>query len=283
VIARLKADFPVTYLCSKLGVSTSGFYDWSVSRFTATYLRRSDLTELVLLEFANSHQVAGYRKVTAALRRDGERVNRKTVAGIMNGLGLRSAAAEKAFRRAKSRAARVKDPVDLLNRDFTALAPGTILVGDITYVPTKEGWLYVATVIDLASRAVLGFATGSRMTTELITRAMTVARNTGLVGRGAVFHSDHGTQYRSKQFANYCGRHGIRRSMGGRMECWDNAAAESFFSKLKGERLDWLTFTTRNAAADEVADYIDHFNNYRLHQTLDYQTPAEKIAELTAA
>ncbi|MDQ1552324.1 MAG: putative transposase [Actinomycetota bacterium] len=283
MIARLKADFPVTYLCRKLGVSPSGFYDWSVSRLTATYLRRNDLTELVLLEFANSLQVAGYRKVTAALRRDGERVNRKTVAGIMNGLGLRSAAAEKAFRRAKSRAARVKDPVDLLKRDFTALAPGTILVGDITYVPTKEGWLYVATVIDLASRAVLGFATGSRMTTELITRAMTAARNTGFVKRSAVFHSDHGTQYRSKQFANYCGRHGIRRSMGGRMECWDNAAAESFFSKLKGERLDWLTFTTRKAAADEVGAYIDHFNNYRLHQTLDYKTPAEKIAELTAA
>lgn len=283
MIARLKADFPVTYLCQKLGVSTSGFYDWSVSHLTATYLRRNDLTERVIVEFAQSLQVSGYRKVTAALNRGGGRVNRKTVARIMQELGLRSPAAERAFQRAKARAARVKDPTDLLQRNFAALIPGSILVGDITYVPTKEGWLYVATVIDLASRAVLGLATGTRQTTDLVTRALTSARNTGLVHRGAVFHSDHGVQYRSKQFAKYCGRHGILRSMGGRMECWDNAAAESFFSKLKGERLDWLTFTTRKAATKEVADYVDHFNNKRLHQTLGYQTPNERLTQLQTA
>lgn len=283
MIARLKADFPVTYLCQKLGVSTSGFYEWSVSRFTATYLRRNDLTEKVIAAFAASNQVAGYRKVTAAIHRDGQRVDRKTVAGIMRELGLRSPATEKAFRRAKARRLRGADPVDLLARNFTALRPGAILVGDITYVSTRQGWLYVATVIDLASRSVLGFATGSRMTTSLITRAMTAARNTGLLGRGTIFHSDHGTQYRSKQFANYCARNGIRQSMGSRMECWDNAAAESFFSKLKGERLEWLTFTTRQAAAAEVSNYINHFNNQRLHQTLGYQTPNERLTQLQAA
>lgn len=283
MIARLKANFPVTYLCQKLGVSPSGFYDWSVSRFTATYLRRNDLTERVIAAFADSGQVAGYRKVTAAILRDGERVDRKTVAGIMQELGLRSPSAEKAFRRAKARRVRVADPVDLLARDFTALRPGAILVGDITYVPTRQGWLYVATVIDLASRAVLGFATGSRMTASLTTRAMTAARSTGLLRHGTIFHSDHGTQYRSKQFANHCSRHGIRRSMGARMECWDNAAAESFFSKLKGERLDWLSFTTRTAAAAEVRDYIEHYNTRRLHQTLDYQTPHERLTQLQTA
>lgn len=283
MIARLKADFPVTYLCQKLGVSTSGFYDWSVSRITPTAARHNTLTEQVIVEFANSRQVAGYRKVTAALRRGGETVNRKTIAGIMNELGLLSPAAHRAFVRAKSRKVRVKDPLDLLERHFTALVPGTILVGDITYIPTKEGWLYLATVIDLASRAVLGFATGPRMTTGLITRAMTAARDTGLVKRKAVFHSDHGTQYRSKQFTKYCGRHGILRSMGGRMECWDNAAAESFFSKLKGERLDWISFTTRKAAAREVSDYITHFNTERLHQSLNYQTPLERLTQLQTA
>lgn len=279
----MKADFPVTYLCRKLAVSTSAFYDWSISRTTATNRRRDELTERVLVAFAASNRVSGYRKVTAAVRRDGIVVNRKTIANIMAGLGLMSPAAERAFTRAKARAARVKDPGDLLVRDFASLIPGSIMVGDITYVSTREGWLYVATVIDLATRCVLGHATGSRQTSDLIIKAMTTARKTGLVKPGAVFHTDHGTQYRSKRFANYCRRAGIHRSMGARMECWDNAVAESFFSKLKTERLDWLTLTTRKAAANEVADYINHFNHSRLHQTLGYTTPAEKLAELHPA
>lgn len=276
----MKAEFPVTYLCAKFGVSTSAFYAWCISHSTATNQRREELTALVITEFARSNSMSGYRKVTAAIRKNGIIVNRKTVASIMAELGLMSPIVERAFKRAKVRAARGKDPADLLNRQFESLVPGAILVGDITYVATREGWLYVATVIDLATRHVLGYATGNRQTTGLIVRAMTMARRTGLISRGAVFHSDHGTQYRSKRFTNYCRRAGIHRSMGARMECWDNAVAESFFSKLKSERLDWLTFTTRQAAATEVGDYIHHFNNTRLHQGLDYLTPAEKLAEL---
>lgn len=280
MIAQLKAEFPVTYLCQKLEVSTSAFYEWGISHTTATNQRREELTALVIIKFAESLNVAGYRKVTAAIRKTGIIVNRKTVAGIMAELGLMSPLAERAFKRGKSRAARLKDPIDLLNRDFGSLIPGSILVGDITYVATRQGWLYVATVIDLATRQVLGYATSNRQTTKLIVRAMTAARKSGLIVKGAVFHTDHGTQYRSKRFTNYCRRAGIHRSMGARMECWDNAVAESFFSKLKTERLDWLTFLTRDSAKAEVDSYIHHFNNSRLHQALGYLTPAEKLAEL---
>lgn len=283
MIARLKANFPVTYLCRKLGVSTSAFYEWSMSRTTATSQRRATLTGMVIEEFALSNNVSGYRKVTAAIHRRGHPVDRKTIAAIMSGLGLMSPAAERQFRRAKRRAASEKDPADLLLREFESLIPGSILVGDITYVPTREGWLYVATVIDLASRAVLGFATGNRQTTDLIVRAMTAARKSGLIMPGAIFHSDHGSQYRSKRFKNYCRRAGIHRSMGAQMQCWDNAAAESFFSKLKSERLDWISFSTRRAAALEVVDYIRHFNTTRLHQTLGYKTPHETLDELRLA
>ena len=279
----MKADFPVTYLCQKFQVSTSAFYEWSISKTTATTKRRDDLTVLVIEKFGESHSSDGYRKVTAQIHRDGVAVNRKTVASIMSELGLMSPLAVRSFKRAKARKARVKDPADLLDRDFESLVPGSILVGDITYVPTKQGWLYVATVIDLASRSVLGHATGARQTTSLIVKAMNVARKSGLIRPGTVFHTDHGSQYRSKRFQNYCRRAGIRRSMGGRMECWDNACAETFFSKLKGERLDWLTFTTRDTAATEVESYIDHFNNHRLHQTLDYLTPTEKLHALNLA
>lgn len=283
MIARLKADFPVTYLCEKLAVSVSGFYEWAGRSLSTTQQRHDDLTVRVIAAFAASNRVAGYRKVTAALIRDGVLVDRKTVAGIMRELGLMSPAAERAFKRAKVRAARVKDPVDLLERQFDSLVPGAILVGDITYVATAQGWLYVATVIDLASRAVLGWASGPRMTAPLIIKALTMAIDSGLVVPGSIFHSDHGAQYRSKKFARFCGRHGIHRSMGARLECWDNAAAESFFSKLKGERLNWCTFTTRKAAAREVDDYITHYNTIRLHQSLGYTTPAERLNELTLA
>lgn len=285
MIARLKADFPVTYLCHQLEVSVSGFYEWASRSSSATRRRRDDLTVQVITAFADSNQIAGYRKVTAALARQGTTVDRKTVAGIMRELGLISPLAERAFKRANARtagAARAKDPIDLLDRQFESLIPGAILVGDITYVRTREGWLYVATVIDLASRSVLGHAMGARQTHRLIIQALEMAINTGHVAPGAIFHSDHGSQYRSKKFVRFCGRQGIHRSMGARLECWDNAAAESFFSKLKGERLDWLTFTTRRAARAEVTSYIDHFNTTRLHQTLGYATPAEKLAELTS-
>lgn len=283
MIDRLKADFPVRYLCHKLEVSPSGFYDWAAHRTTATQTRRDELAVMVIEEFAHSKNVAGYRKVTAAIHRRNQRVDRKTVASIMSGLGLMSPAAQRQFRRLKRRAALVKDPEDLLLRQFESLVPGAILVGDITYVATREGWLYVATVIDLASRAVLGFATGKRQTTDLVIRAMTSARRSELIVPGAIFHSDHGSQYRSKRFVNYCRRAGIHRSMGARMQCWDNAAAETFFSKLKTERLDWITFATRDAARAEVAEYIHHFNTQRLHQTLEYRTPYDMIAELRYA
>lgn len=279
----MKAEFPVTYLCSKFGVSTSAFYAWSISHTTATQQRRDELTVLVIDAFATSKSAAGYRKVTAALHRQDVVVNRKTVAGIMAENALMAPLAVRNFTRSTARKARVKDPQDLLLREFASLVPGAILVGDITYVPTREGWLYVATVIDLATRAVLGYATGNRQDTSLIIRAMTMAKRSGLVVPGSVFHSDHGTQYRSKRFTNYCRASGIHRSMGARMQCWDNAVAESFFSKLKTERLDWVTFTTRKAAEVDVIDYITHFNNDRLHQTLGYATPAEKLAELRPA
>lgn len=279
MIDRLKADFPISYLCQKLRVSTSGYYDWAARGPSARQQRRDTLTVRVLAEFAASKQASGYRKVTAVLHRAGP-VNRKTVASIMRELGLIPPAAVAAFKKASRRRV-MDDPADLLDRVFAREQPGAFLVGDITYVRTREGWLYVATVIDLATRMVLGYATGKRMTVELVIRAMQRARATGIVHAGAVFHSDHGAQYRSRSFARFCGKHGILRSMGANMQCWDNAVAESFFSKLKSERLTWCRFATRRAATNEVASYIAHYNQHRPHQTLGYATPAETLARLT--
>jgi len=283
VIEGMKAQFPVSYLCGRFGVSESGFYAWRSRPQSASSKRWSLLLAKVLGVFIESGRADGHRKIREALAADHALpVNRKTVLKAMRSMGLMPPAAQAAFRRAAARARVVADPPDLLNRRFDFTIPGTVLVGDITYVPTAQGWLYVATVIDLATRMVLGHASGKRQSAELIVTALRRAIRTGIVTAGAIFHSDHGTQYRSKRFTRFCGKHAIRRSMGAKFECWDNAVAESFFSKLKNERLRWLTFTTRHAAAWEVRDYINTFNHKRRHQSLGYATPAEMMTRLTA-
>ena len=173
---------------------------------------------------------------------------------------------------------------DLIGRDFTAVTPGTRLVGDITYLNTGEGWLYLATVIDLATRMVTGWQLASHMRTSLVTDALAMAVSHGHVARGAVFHSDKGAQYTSAEFTRFCQANGIRTSVGRTGVCWDNAAAESFFAALKNERYYRQIFPSRARARFAVADYIEVFyNRQRLHSTLGYRTPAEVLTELQNA
>lgn len=283
MIARWKADFPIAYLCHQLDVSVSGYYEHRSAVPGPRKIRRDDLTVRVLSAFTKSQRASGYRKITHQLRRDGVHANRKTIAAIMSELGLISPTAVRQHKIARDRRTRGKDPVDLLLREFTSPVIGRVLVGDITYVKTRQGWLYVATVIDLASRAVLGHATGSRQTAKLVVKALAMAHATGLIPAGAIFHTDHGTQYRSKVFTRFCGTIGVLRSMGKTFTCWDNACAEAFFSKLKSERLDWIEFTTRRAATLETVKYMKYYNEDRLHQTLGYITPHERLKQLQLA
>ena len=279
MITRLKAQFPVSFMCKSLGVSTSAYYAWMQPSAA-----RQSRTELVLQiddAFQSTGCLDGYRKVAATLRGRGIVRDRKTIARLMRRHGMVGFVARRQYARAKQRQNRPADPPDLLGRQFTSDEPGEILVSDITYVPTGQGWLFVAVVIDVASRMVLGYATGKTQTAQLVIRALHAARATGLVAPDAIFHSDHGVQYRSRAFARACG-HRIRRSMGARYQCWDNAIAESFFSKLKTEHLDRVTFLTRQTAAAAVDEFVAHYNNHRLHQSLDYQTPAERLARHVA-
>lgn len=281
----MKADFSIQYLCRKFGVSESGYHAWKTRPLSATAQRRAVLHAKVLGLFVRSLYTVGHRKIAADLRIDhGLPVNPKSVLKAMKAMKLMPRATEAAFERAAARARASADPEDLVDRHFSdVLEPGMVLVGDITYVRTDEGWLYVATVIDLASRSVIGWASGARQTAELVVTALRRALRSGHVKENAIFHSDHGTQYRSKRFARFCRKHSIRRSMGKNFQCWDNAVAESFFSKLKQERLRWQRFTTQAQATNAVADYIQYFNTARRHQSLDYATPAEKLTELIAA
>ncbi|HSU37890.1 MAG TPA: IS3 family transposase, partial [Propionibacteriaceae bacterium] len=173
---------------------------------------------------------------------------------------------------------------DLLERGFTAAAPGQRLVGDITYLRTGEGWLYLATVIDLATRMVVGWQLAAHMRTTLVTDALQMAIHAGHVAPDAIFHSDRGTQYTSAEFDAFTTRHGIRRSLGRTGVCWDNAAAESFFATLKNEMYYRQAFAARARARFAVAEYIEVFyNRRRLHSTLGYRTPSEALTDYRAA
>jgi putative transposase len=283
VIEAEKAHYKISWMCALLNVPRSSFYAWRHRAETPSAARRRQLAVEASRVFRAGRGAYGCRRVAAQLNRDGHDCSVGLVADLMRELGLR-ACQPRAYKRTTVPGEEPVTIPDLIGRDFTAPAPGQRLVGDITYLQTGEGWLYLATVIDLATRMVVGWQLASHMRTSLIADALEMAVTGGHVQPGAVFHSDRGTQYTSAQFMSYCRRRRVRRSVGRTGVCWDNAAAESFFSSLKNEMYYRQTFPTRAQARFAVADYIEVFyNRARLHSTLGYRTPAEALTGFQAA
>nr|WP_093175850.1 IS3 family transposase [Sinosporangium album] len=270
-----KADHAIVDMCRWLQVSRSGFYEWRSRPMSATAERRERLKASIAVVFEDSHETYGYRRVQAELLRRGEEVSVETVRLLMRELGL-VACRPAPWRPATPHAdARHRLP-DLVRRDFSADAPGTKFVGDITYIPTWEGFLYLATVIDCCSRKVVGWAMADHYKTSLVEAALDMAAVNVCIGDGAVFHSDCGSNYTSEAFGEKLSRMGMRQSVGRTGVCWDNAMAESFFSVLKNEWLNRFTFSTRDKARRQVVRYIEGFHNRRrLHSGLGYRTPQE--------
>ena len=288
LIAAERADpsscYPVVLMCEVLQVSTSAFYAWCTAAPSARALRRAKLETLVQAAFDAGRGTYGVRRVHAILARspDPEVANAspRIVRDIMRARGLR------ACQRRAYKTTTVRDPhaepavADHVRRDFTAEAPGCKLVGDITYVPTWEGWLYLATVIDCHTRAVIGWSMGAHMRADLVCDAITMASLNVALAEGAVFHSDRGTQYTSAQFTAHLAGHRVTGSMGRTGVCWDNALAESFFAALKNELVHRTVFPTRDKARRAIAEYIEVFyNRQRLHSGLGYKTPLEVATE----
>jgi transposase InsO family protein len=283
VIEAEKANYTVAWMCRLLGVPRSSFYAWRNRAETPTAARRRELAEQVRRVFKDSRQTSGCRRVAAQLNRDGHQASVGLIADLMRELQLR-AVQPRAYKRTTVPGEDPVDSPDLIGRDFTADQPGTRLVGDITYLKTGEGWLYLATVIDLATRMVVGWQLASHMRTCLVVDALAMAITGGHVQPAAIFHSDRGTQYTSAEFARFCTGNHIRTSVGRTGVCWDNAAAESFFAALKNEMYHRHNWPTRARARFAVADYIEVFyNRRRLHSTLGYRTPFEALTEFTAA
>lgn len=279
-IACEEGNHAVSVMCAVLGVSRSGFYSWKDPSPSPQEVTRARFARLIRDIFVASDSTYGYRRVHAELRRAGERIDDDTVRIIMRELGLEPCQ-PKPFRPVTTIAGDAAALPDLVNRDFTATAPGRKLVGDITYLPTWEGWLYLATVLDCYSKKVVGYAMDSTMTTDLVVRALDMAatRITFTPGE-TIFHSDRGTQYTSNDFAEAAKRLGLRRSVGRTGVCYDNAWAESFNGTLKNERCNRTVYPTRDHARKDVTAYIElRYNARRLHSAIDYQTPNEVESE----
>ena len=236
----------------------------------------AELAEQVRTVHEESKGRYGVPRVHAALRGQGRRHSRKRIARLMRGQGLRGRAAKRWKKTA------VPDPAaaaraDRIRRDFTAGASklNTRWCGDVTYIATWEGWLYLATVIDIASRRVAGYVMADHLRTELIGDALSNAVAARDPGPGVVFHSDRGRQYTSAAHAALAEENQVTLSVGRTGQCWDNALAESFFSSLKGELVDTRPWPTRAGAGRAVVGYIAWYNGTRLHSSLGYQSPAD--------
>jgi transposase InsO family protein len=266
-------------MCGWLEVSRSGYYDWATRPASPTSARRTRLGLWIRAIFERSRGTYGARRIARVLRHDGEPISVRLVRHLMDDNGL-VAAAPRPYKRTTIPGQTPTAIPDLVQRDFAAVAPGTKLVGDITYVRTWEGWLYLATVIDCASRKVIGWSMADHMRTELIADALAMAAKNTRFGADVVFHSDRGTQYTSSAFAKTCASLGVTQSMGRTGICWDNALAESFFASLKNELIYRTSFPTRRRAQSAIAEYIEVFyNRERLHSAIGYRTPADVEAE----
>jgi putative transposase len=269
----------ITLMCRWVGVSKSGYYEWRSRPESGTAKRREELKLLIQKAFDDSDGTYGHRRVWAQLARWGVRAGLELVRALMRELGL-VACQPRPWRPSTTQPGAAGPIPDLVNRDFSAETPGAKIVGDITYIPTWEGWLYLATAIDCATRKVIGWAADDNYRTPLITAAIEMAaRNINLPG-GAIFHSDRGSNYTSGGFAAVLDRLGIRQSVGRTGICFDNSLAESFNAALKVERVHRTAYPTRKKAKDDIARYIElRYNRTRLHSALGYRTPQEILDE----
>ena len=277
IAAEKAAGRQVKKPCVLLGVSRSAYYQWSHQEPSAREKADATLAKQVRTIHTQSRGTYGAPRVHQQLRHEGVRCGKHRVARIMRSGGLAGRQRRRTRRTTVAGPAAASAP-DLVNRAFSPgeLSPDQVWVGDISYLRTWEGWAYLATVIDLASRRVVGFAVADHMRASLVGEALDMALTSRRPAAGLIFHSDRGSQYTSAEFRTLLGRHGIRQSVSRPGQCWDNAVAESFFSTLKTELVYRQPLPTRAAARQAVFEYIEVFyNRQRIHSALGYCSPAD--------
>jgi len=275
--------YPIRLMCRALAVSPAGYYAWRVrpesQRSAAT---RALLTDIRVIH-QESRQTYGSPSIWHALVRRGQQVGEHRVARRMRQAGLRAKTITK-WRATTHSQHRFPVAANTLERMFTVAAPNRVWAGDITYIWTLKGWLYLAVLLDLYSRRVVGWAMGQQLTVDLAERALTMALANRAPGVGLLHHSDRGSQYAATSYQCLLHAYGLHPSMSRKGNCWDNACVESFFGTLKRELVYHRRYATREEATQDIFEYIEVFYNLqRRHSTLGYDSPAEYEARTEVA
>jgi putative transposase len=276
-----RQDYPAAVMCNALDVSDSGYYEWLGREPSDRHIRRDHLRDAAIKSYFQSNRIYGYRKVYHDLAASGIACCDETVRRVLHASGLFSRVRRKFVVTTDSKhSLAVADNV--LERDFEAFEPNRKWAADITYIPTAEGWLYLACVMDLYSRRIVGWSTSEKINSELTCAALNKAIRLRRPGNGLIHHSDRGVQYAADAYQEIVTRCRMVCSMSGKGDCWDNACMESFFGRLKTERVNHMKYRTREEARKDVFKYIEAFYNVRRrHSSLGYVSPA-RYEEMTS-
>jgi transposase InsO family protein len=274
-IKKNENTFKVRMMCRVLAVSKSGYYGWR-NRLSSSRAHKNSLLDAeIKKQFEREKGRAGAPRVTKQLKKNGISCSHNRVAKRMRALGLRAKAAKK-FKATTNSKHSLPIAPNLLNQDFNASRPNQKWVSDITYIWTEEGWLYLAVIVDLYSRMVVGWSMSERMTSTLVCDALIMALFRRGMPRGVILHSDRGSQYCSHEYQQIIKEYGLICSMSKKGDCYDNAAMESWNHSLKVEAIHGERFLTRDSVKNHVFEYIEvYYNRYRLHSKIGYLSPAE--------
>lgn len=283
VIHEHDRRYPIRVMCRALAVSAAGYYAWRSRPESARSIQTRILRSAIRVIHQESRETYGSPRIWDALVKQGHHVGEHRVARLMRQDGIRAKTVTK-WRATTSSSHGLPVAANTLDRQFRASQPNRVWAGDITYVWTREGWLYLAVLLDLYSRAVIGWAMGPRLTGALTEQALRMALTTRQPTAGLLHHSDRGSQYAARSYQQLLTTHGITASMSRKGNCWDNACVESFFGTLKRERVYPRQYATRSDATQDIFEYIEGFyNRTRRHSMLGYRSPAEYEAQRAVA
>ena len=259
-------------MCRLLAVSRSGYYEWLSRPPCAQTEAEQALQDMITRYFAQGRGTYGTRRLKHLLAQEGLQVSRRRIGRVLAQAGLRCKTRRKYKAPTTAGQAQTVAP-NQRKREFTVQAPDKIYVGDITSLPTGEGWLYLAVVLDLCSRAVVGWSMADHRRAELVHQALSMAMCQRRPAAGLIMHTDRGSQYGAESYRQLLTQHGVQPSMSRKGNCWDNAVTETLFGSLQVERLHGMHFETRRQAKDEVVDWLTFYSRNRMHSTLGYTSP----------
>ena len=275
--------YPIRLMCRALAVSAVGYYAWRTRPESPRSVRNRALLLTIRVIHRESRETYGSPSIWDVLLKQGHDVGEHRVARLMRVEGIRAKTVKK-WRATTQSNPRLPVAANTLDRQFTVESPNRVWAGDLTYVWTTEGWLYLAVILDLYSRRVIGWAMGHRLTVDLAERALTMALTNRTPTAGLLHHSDRGSQYAATSYQQLLAAHGITASMSRKGNCWDNACIERVFGTLKRELVYHRHYATREDAKRDIFEYIEVFyNRKRRHSTLGYDSPAEYEARAEVA